>query len=471
MIKNFLSIGMMSCTAEEKYRSQQRGCCETWISHCNKVYSFCGNHHDFDFEGEMINITDSKIEFVHFNDAGEDYNSASYKFWYGLAWLLENDPAEWYGIVGTDNYVRYFELIHLLKKFNSLEPLTLGGTTQYRTIKVDGVNMQIPFNIGGGGNFITHQALEMIFDCFPGTDRISQAKSLISDWNKISVESNRIDFIPACDVALGYYSWELDIPMIANRGLCPIDWTGYQFWAQNQCYFSFNVNSIIICHYMDRALMHEYHHYLGFDKEISANQFVLSKYNAASNVKSDINEHISTLNKYAAECNVIAECGVRSVVSTWAFMEALRHRGGNLHCVDIVDVPMMKRVIDIGATLNIKVSFHQEDSAKFSLPEPVDLLFIDTWHVYGHLKRELEQHHSMVNKYIIMHDTTVDEFLGESIRLKSNLEKQSQDSGYPIYEIARGLWPAIEEFLQKYPRWVLHKKYTNCNGLTILKRT
>ena len=25
--------------------------------------------------------------------------------------------------------------------------------------------------------------------------------------------------------------------------------------------------------------------------------------------------------------------------------------------------------------------------------QPVDLLFIDTWHVYGHLRRELEQHH------------------------------------------------------------------------------
>src|SRR5207245_3408288 len=46
---------------------------------------------------------------------------------------------------------------------------------------------------------------------------------------------------------------------------------------------------------------------------------------------------------------------------------------------------------------------------------PMDLLFIDTWHVYGHLKRELERHQSKVRKYIIMHDTTVDEWLGETI--------------------------------------------------------
>jgi hypothetical protein len=33
-----------------------------------------------------------------------------------------------------------------------------------------------------------------------------------------------------------------------------------------------------------------------------------------------------------------------------------------------------------------------------------------------------------------------------------------------------GLWKAIEEFLEINPHWSVHERYTNNNGLTILKR-
>jgi len=33
-----------------------------------------------------------------------------------------------------------------------------------------------------------------------------------------------------------------------------------------------------------------------------------------------------------------------------------------------------------------------------------------------------------------------------------------------------GLWPAIEEFLKNNNDWVLHERFTNNNGLTILKK-
>jgi hypothetical protein len=102
--------------------------------------------------------------------------------------------------------------------------------------------------------------------------------------------------------------------------------------------------------------------------------------------------------------------------------------------------------------------------------EDTELLFIDTWHVYGHLKRELSRWNSHVSKYIIMHDTTVDEWLGESIRLSLNFEEQSVSTGIPVEEIIKGLWYAINEFLVQHPEWVLEKRYINNNGLTILRR-
>jgi hypothetical protein len=99
-----------------------------------------------------------------------------------------------------------------------------------------------------------------------------------------------------------------------------------------------------------------------------------------------------------------------------------------------------------------------------------DLLFIDTWHVYGHLKRELAYWHSYAKKFIILHDTTVDEIHGETIRNGFDPVYQSAATGIPIEEITIGLGPAVSEFLAEHPEWVVDLKLTNNNGLTILKR-
>ena len=105
-------------------------------------------------------------------------------------------------------------------------------------------------------------------------------------------------------------------------------------------------------------------------------------------------------------------------------------------------------------------------------PEDVtfDLTFIDTWHVYGQLKRELEKFAVFTNKYIILHDTTVDEIHGETIRCGMDAETQSKETGFPIEEINRGLWPAVTEFLDRNPEWELKERFFNNNGLTILAR-
>lgn len=39
-----------------------------------------------------------------------------------------------------------------------------------------------------------------------------------------------------------------------------------------------------------------------------------------------------------------------------------------------------------------------------------DMVFIYTLHIYGKLKRELNKFSKITNKYIIMHDTTIDEW-------------------------------------------------------------
>lgn len=185
---------------------------------------------------------------------------------------------------------------------------------------------------------------------------------------------------------------------------------------------------------------------------------------------SDINEHLPTLARYASECSHITECGVRTVVSSYAFAHALKNKKDNkLVLVDIETNQAIDNFKNECSNEKVNVLFHQQYSLECPI-ETTDLLFIDTWHVYGQLKRELARWNSHVQKYIIMHDTTIDEWAGETIRVKWNPREQSEKTGIPVHEITKGLWPAIREFLREHPEWILRERYSNNNGLTILER-
>jgi hypothetical protein len=198
---------------------------------------------------------------------------------------------------------------------------------------------------------------------------------------------------------------------------------------------------------------------------------IRNSYEAKCQAPSDIDEHLPTLRELTTECESVAELGVRSITSTWAFLDGLAERGaGQLWSVDIAAVPGIEQVVRMAAQAGITMEFMRADSATVDIPS-VDLLFVDTWHVYGHLKRELHHHHGRVRKYIAMHDTEVDKVLGETLRCGWDVAAQARASGYPPEEIARGLQPAIDEFLAAHAdEWCLHKHYANNNGLTILRR-
>ena len=206
---------------------------------------------------------------------------------------------------------------------------------------------------------------------------------------------------------------------------------------------------------------------------MSSVEWIKTTYEQARQTPSDINEHLPTLFELSKECQDIAELGVRRLVSTWAFLNGLLENTSpvkNLHCVDLQPIPNADIIVHNVGLNGIQMKTYQEDSAKVILP-PVDLLFIDTFHVYGHLKRELEHHHASVRKYIVMHDTVVDGVHGEAVREKFNILDIWQKTGYPVEELTKGLLQAIQEFLVAHPEWKIAKHYMNNNGLTILKRT
>jgi hypothetical protein len=197
------------------------------------------------------------------------------------------------------------------------------------------------------------------------------------------------------------------------------------------------------------------------------------EYEKRLNTPSDIYEHLATLKQYASECESVLELGVRKCVSSWALALGLLNNSGKrtmyMSDINVCDTSLIETV---SKQTDLKIVAKWGNNLELDLEEDVDLTFIDTWHVYGQLKRELARFAPRTKKYIIMHDTTVDEWQGETKRNihKYDVNKQSIDSGIPVEEILKGLWPAIEEFLQHNKDWVLHARWLNNNGLTILKR-
>lgn len=204
---------------------------------------------------------------------------------------------------------------------------------------------------------------------------------------------------------------------------------------------------------------------------------VNSKYNKLCNglhtTKSiDIYEHLPTLYKYAKECETVFETGVRGCVSSWALTKGLLENGKETRSLFMNDISEcnITELLDATKDLPIKMDYKWINNLQLDLPYNVDMTFIDTWHIYGQLKRELEKFSKVTNKYIAMHDTTVDEIHGETIRSGWNAHQQSKESGFPVEEITCGLQKAIDEFLAAHPEWTLDARYTNNNGLTILRR-
>jgi len=175
------------------------------------------------------------------------------------------------------------------------------------------------------------------------------------------------------------------------------------------------------------------------------------------NHPSDINEHLPTLKKYAEECEHITEMGVRWVVSTFAFMMG---NPKTLISYDYDDTPNIGVVYELSEMAGINFRFEKADTRNLTIEE-TDFLFIDTLHHYDQLKIELELHGNKARKYIGFHDTTAFEFDGEIYTNDPNAANREE---------GKGLWKAIEEFLESNPHWELHERFTNNNGLTILKR-
>jgi len=191
---------------------------------------------------------------------------------------------------------------------------------------------------------------------------------------------------------------------------------------------------------------------------------IIKKYNEFCQTPSDINEHLKTLKKYGEECENIVEMGVRTIVSTWAFLSS---NPKNMTSIDLLHPSAfgadINEVYDAVKDTNINFEFIESDSLLVNIDD-CDLLFIDTWHDFLQLKKELNRHNSKVKKYIILHDTVTFGYTNEPLDWNYPA-KNTNETNLPS-----GLCPAIDEFLLLHNDWLLFERHSNNNGLTILKR-
>ena len=201
------------------------------------------------------------------------------------------------------------------------------------------------------------------------------------------------------------------------------------------------------------------------------------------NTASDINEHLPTLFRYAKQCNSALELGVRGCVSSWAISAGLlENKNGVKKRIFMNDSRecQIGELVDILEPLGIDVKYEWKNDLEivFGADEKYDMVFIDTWHVYGQIKRELEKFSAVATKYIIMHDTTVDEVDGETLREYGYNYQQAfgratelaTETGIPRDVIMKGMWFGIQEFLANHPEWFIKDRFFNNNGLMVLAR-
>jgi hypothetical protein len=169
-------------------------------------------------------------------------------------------------------------------------------------------------------------------------------------------------------------------------------------------------------------------------------------YEEARRKASDINEHLELLARLASLCDHVTEFGGRDGNSTVALLYG---KPATLRSYAVNDCPIIQPLVSAAQATGVDFLFEQADSRHIEIDE-TDLLFIDTYHTYEQLRRELFLHARKVRQFLVVHSTSTFGDCGEDGRV--------------------GLWPAIARFLRTSPEWEMAQYYTHNNGLTVLRR-
>lgn len=211
---------------------------------------------------------------------------------------------------------------------------------------------------------------------------------------------------------------------------------------------------------------------------MAKNAALASYYAQLCSGTSDIVEHLPTFVHTVEDLKAtkVIEIGVRYGVSTIAWLYALEgkgnlwavdcsfpvattayydesghmqfHPGSGLDAVNLLD-PQTPGGIGVLDHWIFMLGDCHAPMIRNALPRDVDIIFLDTNHVYGETLMELEMYRPLVRKggRILLHDTAI-----ESTANSTNPD----DPKYPVLT-------AVREFCEKHN--LKYTNQTNCNGL------
>lgn len=179
----------------------------------------------------------------------------------------------------------------------------------------------------------------------------------------------------------------------------------------------------------------------------------------------DISEHLVTLRDLAHDCKHVTEFGTRYGISTAALICGKPEKVVTYDLNPQFFEPFKSETEALAQTAGVTFQFVEGDVLGVNIEE-TDLLFIDTYHTYNQLTKELNKHSAKVRKYIVLHDTVT--YGTEDEKPYDNGVVSSELKG--LQHATEGLWMALEDFLEGNVDWKLKAHYENNNGLTVLER-
>lgn len=177
---------------------------------------------------------------------------------------------------------------------------------------------------------------------------------------------------------------------------------------------------------------------------------ILQTYETLCRTPSDIVEHLPTLKNLANECEIVLELGTRYCYSLFAFLAS---NAKEVYSVDINYNDYIKNTEKMCKEENRNFKFILDSSIYVDPPKSPDLVFVDSFHEFSHVKQEIAKHSNYENlKYMAFHDSVA--------------WGRFSENGKP-----KGVMDAIEDFLSNNPnKFKIKFHHENCNGLLVLER-
>jgi len=245
----------MTCTSQPAFALQMKSCLETWAPECARlgipVYFFDGERGERGESGKPENETlFPGVQLVRLAGVGQDYASASDKQWQGFLRLHQEAPADFYLIVGTDNYVWGENLLRLLRPYDPAQPWAISGFQQSRVFGRGEDWKEDPrywcFPLGGAGVILSWGAMERMGEEMGGFNRA---------WREVAPPS----LADACDLAFAYFAEKYRVPQVRDYPLYACSWL-YRY--KNPDYVNvgeIDYQAAAIFHYMEARDMRLYH--------------------------------------------------------------------------------------------------------------------------------------------------------------------------------------------------------------------